>query len=282
MPRHEGYLVELVEQDGTVRVLARANDWDWQLVAETQAESLTPPASTPQMLRLVAGVSSWRYERDLYVPSQWVNLIRLPPEYAYGGYQARVPVRRRYGRIVPVHVGPGIQLIYDPDDRRPEFAIRYFNPNPTRRHFRISVDVFPIAFSDQGIPLFELWGELDPFSHSRWWREAPVYDVLRQALDDYRDPNLSKEIISVSSPPELDENLALFVLPDIEFRRRLKDLGYSVVHVASGKHQEKIVRDQDGTIICDYPHRREFYSKEIAMIQRSIQSRTGRRVSVRR
>lgn len=226
--RPKGYIVELIEGHGLVRVLAKAEGWHSQLVIDSRARAL--------------GSSGLRYERDMGVPEQWINIVRMPPRYGYSGYHATVPVPRRYGRVAPAHVGPNIQLLFRP----PTFCVYYVNPNLRRRRLRLSLDVFPVVATPRGIPLYDIWGSVDPASREEWWRETLVYQILARAEEDYEDPEIEKVLLELEAPADIAPAYRLFTAKFPQLRRVLGRVGVEVYPAEAGRHPYKAVNPKNG------------------------------------
>lgn len=234
----DGYLIELMDEQGGLQVWRKAAASSEMLAIET---SLQPSRR-----------GQHRYQADKVIPPRWVNVVLMPRDFTYVDFSATVPRQSWYPRHPYGHVGPSFRVLYRPDVHCAVLGVHYLNPEPRRGvRLRIRLDISPIAYAPDGIPVFELWGAVGILSRDRFPDDL-IGTIVYQAFDDYQNPQVEKsrdETRTVQEAAYLCHWLTSGAL--LNTLRRIDNIDIE----KGGRHQFKAVNRNNGRTapIPDHP-----------------------------
>jgi hypothetical protein len=268
MVRVEGYIVEILNSNGSMEILWKDTKQPKMFIIRTKLDE--PPMSTPMRAanRLLKPKSIYRYRATREIKPNWVNIVLFPDNFLYTTFSSTLPVpKTRWNSIrevFPLHIGPNFQKT-----KYNQLVLYYLNPNRNKAvRIKNQIDIIHVEHRQLEEPFSDTFGICKNLSTRE--KEHPngeknlIEEIIEKAKNDLNDNSILRGEITLAKQDQA--NLwFLFEKPKV-LMEALKKIGISIKK-GGGKHQYKATNPKNGRSapIPDHPRGLQpYFAKQIA------------------
>ncbi|MBI5049525.1 MAG: hypothetical protein HZC11_01275 [Nitrospirae bacterium] len=229
MLKIEGYIVEILKQNGDIDILWKKKNNNEMFIIKSK---LDMPWMTPgvKLNRRLRRANIYKYNAEREIQPYWIYIVVFPKNYTFTTYTINLPIPKKNlnsydTKSFPIHIGPNFQTTALQTDRH--LCLYYINPNAAPKHsVKTQMDIIPINNN-----FIKNWNNIYFLE-----KKNLIDKIIEEALNDVNDNTIRKQNLDIQN-----QNKLIYYFSHRVFLRKIRKHPYIKVTTKKGGHQYKAI-----------------------------------------